>query len=225
MLETFQVEAQLSLLGQASTAFAMQPSLEKIILVGSSGDWWTWKIITRSSIDEIVDDNSSSEMDNSSASEIDNSPLSEMESSDDDCYPTAFPRKNKIRRRGKFMESSPPILPSISEDESSVPYRKPVSSGKAKRIRAARSKINPTFYSHDDLAEKNRETELKAVNIDTVEQKRTASWSSNILYGTRVSNQQLYIIHQLLQMQTRGLEMRTDFWNVSIIFITQPDMP
>ena len=206
LLDTFQLEAQVSLEAEATSAFAMQPGIEKLILVGSSGDWWTWRITTRSSINVIVDNDSV---------------LSELEldsNSEGGCYPTAFPRKGKILRRGKFMESPPPTGPSVSEDESSVPFRKPVNSGKAKHTKGAHSKKSPTFYSHEDLAPPYREPELEEVNVDIVEQTRMAAWSNNILCGTRVSNQQLFVIHQLLQRWTSS-ETGQDFWNVSFLFI------
>ena len=58
------------------------------------------------------------------------------------------------------------------------------------------------------------ESELDCIDVDVVEQRRTESWSNNILFGTRVSNQQLYVIHQLLKRRMVASKKGPYFWEV-----------
>ena len=57
-VETIQRKAQVSLEDDGPVAFAMQPHLEKVVLIGTCGEWWSWRILTRAQCHSMNKDDS-----------------------------------------------------------------------------------------------------------------------------------------------------------------------
>ncbi|PPQ79144.1 hypothetical protein CVT25_002877 [Psilocybe cyanescens] len=207
-------QAKQQLVTQAEYAFQMQPeTVDAIVLLACSGEWWCWRIISRQDLQDL-DTNSDILGDLvvfPTVNDLNHGDPVPSEPANDPNYgdpvapePVATNKKtrrnaSRTAKEGKKVYKAPPF-PRLTRDDK-VRWNKPGTPGEpnaaADDVRIAARKIAVDAGEHmvyHDLGPENSEKTRADPNVIYM----YIGWSNCIRFGSEVSAQNLYLIHQFI---------------------------